>query len=127
MPASQSQLLPNIAVFLGSIPGLIGINGLLRPAAVIEAVQFPIPTATEPKELAFALTRLLAARNTVISMTLLAIWYRGDRKLLGWAMLLLGSFPVVDAMVSYNLIGGGLGNHLPVVPVALGLGVALLR
>ncbi|RDW69210.1 hypothetical protein BP6252_08230 [Coleophoma cylindrospora] len=124
--SSQSLLLPRIAAGVGAMPLLIGINGLLRPQAVFASVDFPTPTTPEAQRLADAMIRLLSARNIVIGLTTSAIWYRGDRKLLGWAMMILGIFPAIDGAVSLDLIGGGLKHHLPVVPVVFGLGAGLL-
>ena len=124
--SSRSQLLPNLAGFLGAAPLGIGISGLLRPSAVLASVNFPAPTTPEAQKLANALTRLFAARNIVISLICLAVWHRGDRKLLGWAMVIVSFYPLVDTLVSLDLIEGGLWYHLPVVPIALGLGAGLL-
>jgi hypothetical protein len=55
-----------------------------------------------------------------------AIWYRGDRKLLGVSMIILSFDALVDALVSQDLIGGGMMNHLPIVPIAVGVGAGLL-
>lgn len=125
MPLSQH--VPHIAAFLASVPGLIGINGLIRPREHIAKVEFPAPTSPEAGLLSDALTRLMSARNITISLLALAAWYRGDRKLQGWSMIILSLAPTIDGYVSYQLIGGGLAYHLPVVPVSVGLGLALLR
>src|ERR1700712_3675194 len=94
--SSRSQLLANVAGFFGAIPLLIGINGLLRPRALLASVEFAAPTTPEAQKLADALARLLSARNTVVGLICTAIWYRGDRKLQGWAMIILSFYPVVD-------------------------------
>jgi len=124
--SSRSLLLPNLAGFLGALPLLIGINGLPRPKALPASVEFSAPTIPEAQKLADALTRIFAARNTVIGLICSAIWYRGDRKLLGWAMVMLNFFPIVDGFVSLDLIGGGLWNHFPVGPIKFGLRARLL-
>lgn len=121
-----SQLLPNVAGFVGAVPLFIGINGLLRPSALLASVGFPAPTTLEAQKLADALTRIYAARNTVIGLICSAIWYRGERKLLGWVMIIISFSPLVDALVSLDLMGGGMWNHLPIVPIAVGLGAGLL-
>ncbi|KAF3022579.1 hypothetical protein E8E14_013340 [Neopestalotiopsis sp. 37M] len=122
-----SQYIPHIAAFLASVPGLIGIKGLLQPRELIAQVEFPAPPSAEAALLSDALTRLMSARNLTISLLALAVYYKGDRKLQGWTMIILSLFPAIDGYVSYHLIGGGLANHLPVVPVSIGLGLALLR
>lgn len=124
--SSRSQLLPNLAALFAAIPIWIGINGLLRPAATIASVDYPAPTTPEAQKLADALTRLFAARNIVIGLVGVAIRYRGDRKLFGWAMLIVSFTPLVDALVSLDLIGRGVWYHLPFMAIALGLGAGLL-
>lgn len=62
----------------------------------------------------------------VIGSLCTAIWYRGDRKLLGLSMIVVSFDAVVDAIVSQDLTGGGMVNHLPVVPIAVGVGAGLL-
>jgi hypothetical protein len=72
------------------------------------------------------MTRLYAGRNVVIGSLCTAIWYRGDRKLLGLSMIFVSFDAVLDAFVSQDLIGGGMMNHLPFVPIAVGIGAGLL-
>lgn len=124
--SSRSQLLPNLAGFVGAIPFFIGISGLLKPSDLLASAGFPAPTTLEAQKIADAITRLYAVRNTVIGLISSAIWYRGDRKLLGWAMIIMSISPVVDALISLDLIGGGMWNHLPIVPITVGLGAGLL-
>ncbi|KAK6207337.1 hypothetical protein LQW54_007295 [Pestalotiopsis sp. IQ-011] len=121
-----SSLLANAAVVFGTIPSIIGIRGLLAPTELITSAGFP-RAAPESLRLVEGVTRLYAARNVVISSICFAVWYRGDRKLLGATMLLVGLSPIADAFVSWQVVGGGLWNHLPAVPICWGLGLALLR
>ena len=124
--SSRSQLLPNLAGIFAAIPIWIGINGLLKPSETIASVDYPVPTTPEAQKLADALTRLFAGRNISLGLVGVAIWYRGDRKLLGWGMLFVSFVPLVDALVSLDLIGRGLWYHLPFMAMALGLGAGLL-
>jgi hypothetical protein len=41
-------------------------------------------------------------------------------------MIVVSFDAVVDAIVSQDLTGGGMVNHLPVVPIAVGVGAGLL-
>ena len=41
-------------------------------------------------------------------------------------MIIISFDAAVDALVSQDLIGGGTGNHLPVIPIAVGVGAGLL-
>ena len=124
--SSRSQLLPNLAGIFAAIPIWIGINGLLKPRETIASVDYPVHTTPEAQKLADALTRLFAGRNISLGLVGVAIWYRGDRKLLGWGMLFVSFVPLVDALVSLDLIGRGLWYHLPFMAMALGLGAGLL-
>ncbi|RDW56462.1 hypothetical protein BP6252_14145 [Coleophoma cylindrospora] len=122
----QSQLLFNLTGLYGTVPILIGVYGLLTPGAALASLDFPAPTTPEAQKLADGLTRMFAARDVVIGMICSTMWYKGERKLLGWVMILSSSFMLLDAVVSWDLIKGGLRNHLPPLGVALGLGAGLL-
>jgi hypothetical protein len=122
----QSRTLPNVACVFAAIPFFLGINGLLKPRAFIATVDFPAPTTPEAEKLADALTRLFAARNVVVGSICCAIWYRGDRKLLGAAMIIESFSALVDGLVSLDLIGGGGWYHFPIIPVFIGIGAGLL-
>lgn len=121
----QSRVLPNIAGILGAIPILIGIKGLLQPAEVLQSVGFPASATPEAQELADALTRLLSARNVTVGLIGTAVWYRGDRKMHGWTMIVLSFYPLVDGLVTRTFLGEGLARHLPVAVTAFGLGAAM--
>jgi hypothetical protein len=41
-------------------------------------------------------------------------------------MIIISFDAAVDALVSQDLIGGGMGNHLPIIPIAVGVGAGLL-
>lgn len=124
--SGPSSLLANAAVVFGTIPSIIGIRGLLAPTELITSVGFP-RAAPESLRLVEGVTRLYAARNVVMSSICVAVWYRGDRKLLGMTMLLIGLSPIADTFVSWQVIGGGLWNHLPAALICWGLGLPLLR
>jgi Domain of unknown function (DUF4267) len=121
----QPRVLPNIAAVLSALPIFIGINGLLRPKEVLLSVGFPAPTTPDAQRLANALTRHMAARNIAAGLISLAVWYSGNRKLHALTMISLSFYPFVDALISQDLIGGGLWNHLPVAFLSLGLGVGM--
>jgi hypothetical protein len=123
---SQYQVLPTLAGLLGAVPILIGVRGLLWPQDILASVGFPAPTKPEAQKLANALTCLISARNIVIGLTSLAIWHRGDRELQGSAMIIFSIFPLVDGLVSRQLVEGHLLSHFPIVPIAAGLGAGLL-
>lgn len=124
--SSQSRFLPNLACGIAAIPICIGLSGLLRGRAILAAVDFPQGSTPEAQSLADALTRMFAVRNVVIGSIVLAIRYRGDRKLLGWATMILTLDAIVDGLVSLNLTGGGGWNHFPIVPFTVGIGAGLL-
>ena len=96
----QSQILPNVALALGNIPLLIGINGLLKPAGLIGSVGFHVPSEPEARKVTDGLTRLFCLRNVVIGLTCSGIWYSGDRKLLGLFMLILSGEAFVDGLIN---------------------------
>lgn len=121
----QSRVLPNIAGVLGAIPIFIGINGLLRPKEVLLSVGFPAPTTSDAQKLADALTRLMSARNITVGLICSTVWYWGDRKLHGLTMISLSFYPLIDALISQDLIGEGMWNHLSIALSAFGLGVGM--
>lgn len=122
----QSRFLPNLACGIAAIPICLGLSGLIRGRAFLSLVDFPTGSTPEAQRLADALTRIYAARNVVIGSIGIAIWYRGDRKLLGTTIIIMSFSAIVDGFVSLDLIGGGGWNHFPIVPLAVGVGAGLL-
>lgn len=122
-----STLLPNLATLLGLIPALLGLKFLLNPRSVIAELGVPEPTSPSALALTDTLTQVYATRNIVVALTLLAIRLRGDRKLLGIAMLVGSFMPLMDGLAMKMNLDEGEWKHLPLVPVMLGLGVGLLR
>ncbi|RDW56850.1 hypothetical protein BP5796_12917 [Coleophoma crateriformis] len=123
---SRSQLLFNLTGLYGTVPILIGVYGLLKPRAILASLSYPAPTTPEAQKLTDGLTRMFAARDLVIGLICSTIWYKGERRLLGQAMTLSSCFILFDGVVSWDLIKGGLWNHLPAFAVAFALGAGLL-
>jgi hypothetical protein len=70
--------------------------------------------------------QLYGVRNLTMGLTTLGVWYSGDRRALGFA--LLAGFPnaLIDGFVSRWQIGGGEWAHWAFVPLGLGLAAGVL-
>jgi hypothetical protein len=120
-----SPLLPNTAVLIAAIPGLIGIAGIFNPRLPLNAVQFPLPTSPDGLKMADSLMRFFAIRDMFLGASTVAVWYRGDRQLLGIMLLLGAGLAFGDGLVQKNHCGNGEWNHWSFVPVMAGLGAGL--
>ncbi|KAF4339869.1 integral membrane protein [Fusarium beomiforme] len=75
------------AFVISAIPGLIGINSMLRPEATLKLVKFPIPAEPQSRNVCLSLARLQGARNIVVSYLFINNALTGDRKLMGMGLL----------------------------------------
>ncbi|EXK95381.1 hypothetical protein FOQG_03964 [Fusarium oxysporum f. sp. raphani 54005] len=83
------------AFVISAIPGLIGINSMLRPEATLEIVKFPHPgRPSEPEDLPIP-----------------------HKKLMGMGLLGALFMLATDGFVSKSLIGGNEWFHWGYIPV----------
>ncbi|KAF5573319.1 integral membrane protein [Fusarium pseudoanthophilum] len=75
------------AIVISAVPGLIGINSMLRPEATLKIVKFPIPVDPQSRKTCLSLARLQGARNIVISYLFINNALTGDKKLMGMGLL----------------------------------------
>lgn len=119
------------ALGVSCLPGLIGINLLIRPETMVRDIGFPVPTAaTDPsgenRKMIRSLTRFMGIRNMALSYVLSQVWASGDERLLGKSMVGLLFMCVTDGFISRAHIGGGAANHWVLAPVVAGLGAGLM-
>lgn len=122
----SSTVLPNTAAVIAVFPLALGLNAILRPRATLELFTFALPAAPEAQKLTFNLIRLYGARDLYLGASTLAAWYNGDRKTLGWLLLLGGGVVFADGLIEREQTGKGVEKHWPLVPVMAALGAALL-
>lgn len=99
------------------ILGGFGLNGLFRPDAHLQALEFPAHIEPKAQKLNYALMRIWGIRNVTVSSILIIIWNSGNERLLGQALCAALAIPVVDGFVSRALTGGGATQHWSVPPV----------
>ena len=124
---SYKSLAPNFAALIGCIPTLIGATAIVRPESVLSILEFPPAKTPDAQKLTDSLSRIFGARALATGLLVLAIRFRGDRELLGWAMLILALLPFVDGVVSLQQIGGGAWRHWALVPLMIGISACLLN
>lgn len=114
------------AVFaLGMMPGLVGINSLLRPAHGLSLLNFPSPPDAQSRKLAHSLVQMAGTRNITMSLTTLVVWLTADKRTLGYTMLAGAPLALIDGFISRGVVEGMEWRHWIFVPVSLGLGAFL--
>ncbi|KAJ4265045.1 hypothetical protein NW762_005289 [Fusarium torreyae] len=105
---------------LSLIPGYFGLNSMLRPEAMMKAVEFPVPTDPQNRKLTFALMRIYGSRNVVIAYLFALNALNGDKRHMGLGMIGTLFMLVTDGLVSRSLIGGKEWYHWSFIPVYIG-------
>ena len=109
---SLSQIPSYGAVALALIIGIPGAIAVLRPLPTLNAVfRFSAPPTVDGRRITSSLARLCGVRDLYAGLTMLAIWYRGDRVLLGWALLFAVGVAAVDAWVTRLQLGRDEWSH----------------
>lgn len=123
---NRASILYSAAGLLGGLPMFMSLTAVARPDQGLAMLDFTQPKDPEARKLSNSLVRLLALRELVMSLMTLAVWFRGDRKTLGWMIILATILPVTDGLVSLQQIGTGFLKHFMSAPIMAGLGTALL-
>jgi hypothetical protein len=110
--SSPSQIASWCAVGLALIIGIPGAVAVARPLPTLGSVfKFSAPNTVEGRRITSSLARLCGIRDLCANLTLLAIWYRGDRELLGWSLLFATGVVVVDSWVTRLQLGRNEMSH----------------
>jgi hypothetical protein len=124
---SASQIPSYSAVALALIIGIPGAMAVARPLPTLNAVfKFSAPPGVDGRRITSSLARLCGARDLYAGLTMLAIWYRGDRVLLGWSLLFAVGVAAVDSWVAKLQLGHHDWNHWGAMLFLGGTGVALV-
>lgn len=134
---ATSDLLPNATVALGAILCFFGVGTFCNPQLFlfdnwgISGVPSAIdahrrPEHRQQRKAFLALARIYGSRNFVLGLLVMAIRMSGDRRLMGWSMLLGCLEPLGDGLIQFSLTGAGVMKHWLFVPVMLGVGAGLL-
>lgn len=121
--------LPNFAgLFFGLIFTSTGAGAVLSPLPSLSSMfKFTPPTdAASGQRFATSLTRMYGMRDLYAGLVTLAVWYRGDRELLGWSLLFGGGVAAADSWASKNQLGKYDASHLVVTAALIGIGGALI-
>lgn len=120
-PSPRSDMLANLGLGLGLLPGTFGVSMLLRPRLAVEWFGLTPTTAADGAALAGCM-RMHAARDVVTSLLLAGLRYRDDRRLLGLGLLACCLLAGVDGLVSRQLTGAGEWQHWGLLPVLVAVG-----
>lgn len=134
---STSALLPNATVALGAILCFTGLGTFCNPRVFVfdnwgmSGVPSSIDADRSPghrqqRKAFLALARIYGSRNVMLGLLVMAIRLSGDRRLMGWSMLLGCLEPLGDGLIQLSLTGAGVMKHWVFVPVTLGVGAGLL-
>lgn len=114
------------ALAVALLPGLFGLNALLRPEATLAGAQIPVPPQPEPRKLARTLMRFFGVRNIAISYLLTLVWSSGNERLVGLSLFAGIWMSISDGLISRWQIGGGEWNHWFLIPFLVGSSAGLL-
>ncbi|KAK6710996.1 hypothetical protein SNK03_005391 [Fusarium graminearum] len=101
------------------VPGLIGLNLLVRPEATLQQMEFTIPSEPKARQLTRGLARVYGIRNVVIGSIGLNLSLTRDPKLIN--MIYLGGLAmcVTDGIVAKSVIGHGEWLHWVFAPICI--------
>lgn len=118
----------NAAAVLNILPVVAGLNSVLRPASGLALLGFPLPPPEQRsgRLLSLSLTRMTGVRQTVLGLSVLALWWAGEHRLMGVIMLVNSPVAIVDGFVSRWQTGGGEWGHWGFIPLGLVLTAGLL-
>ncbi|KAI9157956.1 hypothetical protein HJFPF1_05941 [Paramyrothecium foliicola] len=109
------------------IPGLFGLNMVLRPEASMASAHIPISTTgAEGRKSVRMLMRFCGVRNIAVCYLLLLNWFRGDAKQVGLGLMAGISMSAVDGLISKSHIGKGEWDHWTFVRILAGVSAGLL-
>lgn len=109
------------SLIVSVIPGLIGVQTLLQPEAVLTKAGFFVPEKARDKQLACSLLRFHGLRNVIVSGLLATIWSAGDDNLMSAGLCGALAMCVGDGFIARSLMGEGAWNHWGIAPVLVGL------
>ena len=134
-PAATGNFLPNVVASFGCLLCFFGARTFWTPEAFMyDAWQMNgIPTAQDTdqerlhqRRVFITLSRIYALRNFVLGALTVAIRLSGDRRLMGWSMIVGALEPLGDGLIQYCWNRTGIVKHWMFVPVSLGVGAGLL-
>ena len=127
MPSSSTDLVwpMRIALMMGLFPLLAATGFLVVPQLTSTMCGFPVPTTASHHSYVL----LLSAREAYMGLLAVVLWWRGEVRALGWALLLLSVVPAVDGCVALqhgvtNLQALG---HWGSIAAAAGMGYTLIN
>ncbi|KAH8779757.1 hypothetical protein F5883DRAFT_540537 [Diaporthe sp. PMI_573] len=136
---ATSDLLPNATAALGAVLCFFGIGTFCSPHIFLfdnwgmngvpsVADADSKPEQKQQRKAFLALARIYGSRNFVLGLLVMAIRMSGDRRLMGWSMLLGCLEPLGDGLIQFSLTrtGASVMKHWVFVPVTLGVGAGLL-
>ncbi|KAF4953810.1 hypothetical protein FSARC_12309 [Fusarium sarcochroum] len=87
------------------IPGIFGLNALIRPEAALRQFNFPSTSNIEARRVQHGLLRIYGIRNVVITSMMVQMWIADSHNMLGWASLIGSTQAIVDILVTRELTG----------------------
>ncbi|CAH0045066.1 unnamed protein product [Clonostachys solani] len=116
----------NTVLAIGLVPGLVGINALLRPGHALSLMGFPSPPEAGGRKLSHSLVQMMASRNISMSLTTITLWFVADQETLGYLMLAQAPIALIDGFISRWQVEGMEWGHWIAVPISVGLGARLV-
>jgi hypothetical protein len=101
------------------VPGLIGLNLLIRPEATLQQIQYTVPTEPKARQLTRGLARIYGIRNVVIGCIGINLSLTRDPKLINMIYLAGLAMCLTDGIVAKSVIGYGEWTHWVFAPICV--------
>ncbi|KAF9269523.1 hypothetical protein L218DRAFT_953137 [Marasmius fiardii PR-910] len=126
MPLSRSPILTVAATAFATIWVGFGINAVIRPDHALTFFEFKPPVGATDKKLVDSLMAVYGVRDIFMGAVMYVAALVGDRKTLGWTLVLGSAVAFADGLICFMAENGGEWNHWGYAPMLSIVGALLL-
>ncbi|KAL4731119.1 hypothetical protein ACLX1H_000080 [Fusarium chlamydosporum] len=85
---------------MAAVPGLIGLNLLIRPAATLQQIKYTLPSEPQARKLTQGLARIYGIRNVVFTFLSINLTLTRDPKMISLVFLGVLAMCLTDGFVA---------------------------
>lgn len=117
-----------LSTAFGTVFIVFGFNAILRPENALSFFELDYGAflVTNTQQLAHALLAVYGIRDVFMGLVIYAVAYYGNRKALGWVVLLASAVAIADGAVCKIMVGSGEWNHWGYAPILSLVGAILV-